>query len=108
MQTFKKVQGNSLWVDIACDSVAIIDPVWANWSGTWSIVSTLGGPVILSGTLIRGATGVFLLRIGPSTGGVVWATLPAGTYFLLTEIINESVDYLFEDQDKLIIAVQGM
>ena len=94
----KKIQGNSLWINITCEAYTAIDTVWTNYSGTWSIVDSLG-VVSASGNLTRGAAGTMLLRVSTAT----MATLTVGTYTLTTQIKNVTVDYEEERQDKLII-----
>jgi hypothetical protein len=106
VETYTRVQGASLWLNITCDNIADIDMVWTNWSGKWSIVSAIGSPALLSGTMTKGTIGLFYLRIGPAVTG--WNTLPPGKYFLLTQIENTTVDYNNEDQDKLTIKPQGL
>ena len=109
MNTFKRKQGNSLWVDVTCENVEAIDATWSHWSGIWSITETLGGVAILEGNLVRSDTiGTFYLRIGPTSGGATWNTLKVGTYILNTEINNTSADYRHEEQDKIIISAQGI
>lgn len=109
MAEWTRKQGNSLFVNIQVPNIADIDPTWENWSGTFSIVASLGSPSLVSGTLTRSATtGWFYLRLGPVSGGDAWKTLPVGKYKLLTEIVCPNVDFLHEDEDKLIITAQGM
>ena len=109
MAEYTKKQGNSLFVNIQIPNFADIDPDWANWSGTFAVVSTLGAAPLLTGALTKSATaGTFYLRIGPVSGGDAWKYLPVAKYKLLTEIICPSVDFLLEDEDKLIITAQGM
>jgi hypothetical protein len=99
---FTRKQGDSLWIDITCDSADSIDSVWAHWTGVWSIAGT-----ILTGSLIRSNTpGVFQLRIGPATVSG-WKELPVGTYQITVQIDNSSVDYRHEESHKLIIQEQG-
>lgn len=109
MAEYTRKQGNSLFLNIQIPDFANIDPVWDNWSGAFSIVAALGSPSLVSGTITKSATeGYFYFRLGPLSGGVPWTTLPVGKYKLLTEIVCPNVDFLLEDEDKLIITAQGI
>jgi hypothetical protein len=117
MDKYTRKQGDSLWIDITCTAVADIDPVWANWGGTWCVSTAVGKTALLSGVLIPSVTpGLFSMRIGPNTapgvnsvtGTVPWATLPVGLYVITVQIDNLIVDYRHEDQGKLAIQPQGM
>lgn len=107
MATYKRKQGDSLWINIECSDISAIDSTWTNWTGVWNISSTIGGAPTLSGTLSRSTTpGTFYLRIGPaSTSG--WTALPVGNHFLTMQIDNTTVDYRHEEQHKLVIQTQG-
>ena len=110
MATYKRIQGNSLWLDITADAnLVLIDPVWDNWTGVWNIVKKVGGVVLASGLLTRSTTtGIFNLRIGPLAAGVTWTALAPGQYVLEIEINNVSVDYRDEKHHTLIITAQGI
>lgn len=109
MATYKKVQAASLWVDISCQNLSLLDPsanAWnTNWVGLWNITNSTG-TVVLSGNLLKStAVGVFQLRIGTAsvTG---WSTLPIGTYTITYQFRNSTVDYDQEDSDTLVITKQ--
>ena len=106
--SYLRKQGNSLWVNITCDTIPTIDNVWTHWEGVWNIAATLGSTPLLTGSLVRSSTtGVFQLRIGPvSVAG--WATLPAGNYILTIQIDNAAVDYRIEESYGLTIKPQGL
>lgn len=118
MANYKRIQGDSLWIDIQCDDVNTIDPsigAWpTNWSGKWEIDTSPALTGIITGntddnaTMFKSATtpGLFQLRIGPSKAG--WNALPVGTYILTIEIRNQIVDYCKEQQCKLTISAQGI
>jgi hypothetical protein len=102
MATFKRYQGDSLWMDIDCAVWQDIDPVWPDWSGVWVIDQTgLSGD--LSRSLIEGT---FLLRIGPATVPG-WNELPAGTHIITIQIEAPAVDYRYEETHKLMIKAQN-
>ena len=103
----KKKQGDSIWVDITGDALDTVDSVWANWTGSWAIVSTLGGTPLLSGAMTKDATtiGKFYIRIGTTAA----ATLTVGNYFLVVQVDNTTVDYRQEIlQAQLRIQTQGI
>ena len=106
--SYKRKQGDSLWIDVTCSSINDIDPVWDNWTGIWGITAAGSTTVVLQGSMIRHTTvGLFCLRIGPLlTDG--WATLPDGAYSLVIQIDNIVVDYRHEETSKLLIQSQGM
>lgn len=106
--THKRKQADSLFIDYPFPAWKKIDSVWANWSGLWTISVAAGDDILLSGTLSLSATpGIFNLRIGPATIAG-WAVLPVGSYTLTAEFNNTSVDYRYEEQDRLIIVPQGV
>ena len=107
MATYKRKQGDSLWINVTCSNTDSIDATWANWSGVWDIASTIGGTPLITGALTRStSTGTFYLRIGPATTAG-WTALATGTYYLTIQIDNTSVDYRHEEQHKLIVQTQG-
>ena len=108
MLTYKRNQGDSLWMTGTCQQVDGIDPLWNNWSGAWNVTAVDGGPVLVSGNLLKHATEkIFYVRSGPvTTPG--WAALPVGTYLLTMQIDNSVVDYRHEEQVKLVIRAQGL
>jgi hypothetical protein len=134
MSTYKRKQGDSLWIDIQCDSVATIDVAlnsWpANWDFSWDIKATAASATVLlsgktSGTQpatpscykVTETPGLFQLRIGPVSGAIAgtptlgttpWASLPEGSYVLTTQYENSNVDYRHEEQDKIVISTQGI
>lgn len=110
--SYRRKQGASLWVDIDCPDVALIDPLpdaWLDinrWKGFFNIIDSAGA-IVLSGNLAKSAiVGKFLLRIGRAGYGE-WATLPVSKYTLTYQITNASVDYDDEDSDKLEIVKQN-
>ena len=106
---FTRKQSDSLWVDVTCEGITLLDPVWDNWTGSWCVSEEVGTEALLTGALVRTATvGVFTLQIGPVSGGVTWQTLPAGRYVLTVEVNNTAIDYRQEEQDILIVADQGL
>lgn len=108
MATHKVKQGDSLWIDYECTDLLAIDPVWANWTGKWSITKSLGSTILLSGTLTRTATeSVFALRIGPSNDPT-WKDLAAGDYLLNTQFDSSIADFRFEDTDRVRISTQAI
>jgi hypothetical protein len=98
-------QGDSLWLDVTGE-VADIDSVWANWSGKWSIVSTIGGASLAGDNLIKTATtGKFRLQV-PT---LVSAGLTVGEYYLCVQVENTVADYRKEiAQDRLKVTAQGI
>ena len=102
----KKKQGDSLWVDISGNDFNVVDEVWANWTGSWAIVAALGEEPVLSGTMAKTDTiGQFRVRIGAS----YMQTVPVGSYILVCEVKNDTVDYCQEiAQEKLTITTQGI
>jgi len=103
----KKKQSDSLWLDITGESMGVVDSVWANWVGTWAIVTALGEVPVLSGTLTKDADaiGKFYLRIGSTDMG----TLTVGNYIIVCQVENATVDYVQEIvQEKLTISTQGI
>jgi len=102
----KKKQGDSLWVDVSGDAMDTVDSVWANWTGSYAIASTVGGTPLLSGSMTKGTDiGTFYVRIGSTAMG----TLAVGNYFLICEVENTTVDYVQEVvQEKLTISTQGI
>ena len=102
----KKKQGDSLWVDVTGDAMDTVDSVWANWTGSWAIASVVGGTPLLSGSMTKGTDiGAFYVRIGSTAMG----TLAVGSYFLICEVENTTVDYVQEVvQEKLTISTQGI
>jgi hypothetical protein len=125
--TYKRIIGDSLWIDIQCDSITTIDPTtntWpANWKGYWKISSTIGGTALCEGnttdlkSITKSTTsGLFQLRLGPLTTGVTaWKDLTAGTYFLTIQIDNSqtadfvaNVNYRHEEQHKVVLSAQGI
>lgn len=103
----KKKQGDSIWVDVTGDALNTVDSVWANWTGSWAIVSTIGGTPLLSGAMTKDATtiGKFYIRIGTTAA----ATLTVGNYFLVVQVDNTTVDYRQEIvHEKITITAQGI
>ena len=108
MATYKRKQGDSLWMTGICKQIESIDPVWGNWSGTWNVTAVAGGAVLVSGVLTKHATEkIFYFRSGPANT-IGWSALPAGTYLLTIQIDNTTVDYRHEEQAKLVIQAQGL
>lgn len=102
MSTFKRVQGNSLWLDVTCELMDSIDSVWANWAGSYTVSKTPGSTVLVTGVMTRSLTpGLFNVRLGPVSGGAPWDDLPLGMYTLTTKVVNTTVDYEQEEHDKL-------
>lgn len=101
----KLIQGDSLWLDIPGD-ISGIDPTWANWSGTWTISTTIGSPALVTGSLIKTTIdGQYRLQVSP----IESASLSVGTYYLCVQVDNATVSYRKEIlQEKLVISPQGV
>lgn len=102
----KKKQGDSLWVDVTGQAIETVDSTWANWEGSWAIAPTIGATPVLTGTMTKGADiGVFWVRVGSTA----MSTLQVGTYYLICQVKNTTVDYVQEVvQEKLTITAQGI
>ena len=102
----KKKAGDSIWIDVTGEALTTVDETWANWEGSWAIVTALGAVPTLSGTMTKGATiGSFQIRIGATT----MAAVDAGSYILVVQVENSTVDYVQEiAQEKLTITAQGI
>jgi len=104
MATIRRKQGNSLWLDIPGKSFNLVDSVWANWLGTYEVISDTG-VTVLSGNLTKDATilGKFSLHLGAT----VMNTLTPGEYDLVFQFANTTVDYVQElNPQRLIISEQ--
>lgn len=64
MAKFTEIQGNSLWLNVLCETFADIDAVWANFTGKWSIQDS-AGVVKCFGDMTRSTTdeGIMYVRI---------------------------------------------
>lgn len=95
---FEEIQGNVLWINIACETYLDIDDVWANFTGKWSIQDEAGA-VQCSGILV------------PSTlvDGTMYARITAAQtralsvqeYVIAFQIYNTGKQYEEERQDVL-------
>lgn len=100
-------QGDSLWIDLSVPNYGAIDNTWSNWSGTFEISTTETATPSLTGNLTRSSTeGIFNLRL--NTSNTTWTTLAVGTYKLMTQFSNTTVEYREERHDKLVIKTQGL
>ena len=102
----KKKAGDSIWIDVTGEALTTVDATWANWTGSWAIVPTLGSASVLSGTMTEGTDiGAFQIRIGATA----MAAIPAGSYILVVQVENSIVDYAQEiAQEKLTLTAQGI
>ena len=102
----KKKAGDSIWIDVTGEALSTVDETWANWTGSWAIVPALGSAAVLSGAMTKGTDiGVFRIRIGATA----MAAIPAGSYILVVQVENSTVDYVQEiAQEKLTLTAQGI
>jgi hypothetical protein len=93
-----KIQGNSLWYKVPCETWAEIDPIWANFAGSWEIFDALWNSQA-SGTLLTSAEtpGEFFAKISTA----VMTALPVASYTLVTQVKNISADFEEERHDTL-------
>ena len=96
---------DSLWFNITAE-LTDFDPNWDNWSGKWTIVSELGGSVLLTGSITKlPDLGHFITQVPTANIG----TLNPGTYFCCPEISNTSIDFRKELQpQKFVVSEQNV
>lgn len=107
-------QADSLWVDFTLFNWALINATWDNnWSATFEISTSETATPAYTGSLTRSSsTGVFELRLNTDSASTSpvqsWATMPTGTYKLMTQFTNSTAKYREERHETLTIRTQGL
>ena len=106
MSTLKRIQGNSLWVNVVLDTYADFvyesggTVTWSDFTGSYKVTNRTGTILIPETAMTRSDTvGTFYLRI--STDDM--ALLTASTYTITIQVRNLVIDYEEERQDTLVI-----
>jgi len=104
--SWKRKQGDSLWIDVELKDIEVADDVWPDWTGSWAIVTSLGATPTLSGAMIQDPV---LRKFYARVGATEMSTLSVGNYIAVGQVENSTVDYRQEIfQEKLVITPQGI
>jgi hypothetical protein len=102
-KAIEHIQGDSYGHDFTSPDIPIFD---ADWSGKWSIVSSLGKTALLHGTLAKSTDlSMLMLRIRPGQTDAV----PVGTYQLVVQVDNPALEFRKEIlQNSFKVMKQGI
>lgn len=96
-------QGDSDWADIPRTDGEVLG---VGWVGSWAIVPAIGSPATVGGSMTPSADNFYFQRRITPTDTLA---CPVGSYLLITQISNASMQFSSEiSQEKIGIVAQGI